>query len=174
VTPSSHVSNGPSRVSLALIALAVLGVDQATKFAVSRLTAPGSMREIVPGVLNLVHTSNPGVAFGFMADSEMPWRGPILIFFSLAVMSTIVWLLATRRAGGAFGECGMALVLGGAAGNVLDRLMLSSVTDFIDFHIGSYHWYTFNMADSAIVLGAGLIVIEVLRDGRHAARQERA
>jgi len=163
-----------SRGLLALLALAVLAADQATKYAVSRLTAPGSMRELIPGVLNLVHTSNPGVAFGFLADSEMPWRGPVLILFSLAVMCMIVWLLATHRAGGAFGESGMALVLGGAAGNVLDRLMLSSVTDFIDFHIGSYHWYTFNVADSAIVIGAGLIVIEVLRDGRHQPRQERA
>ncbi len=162
-----------SRGLLAVLALAVLAADQATKYAVSRLTAPGSMREVIPGVLNLVHTSNPGVAFGFLADSEMPWRGPLLILFSLAVMAMIVWILATHRAGGAFGQCGMALVLGGAAGNVLDRLMLSSVTDFIDFHIGNYHWYTFNIADSAIVVGAGLIVLEVLRDGQRQA-QERA
>jgi signal peptidase II len=163
-----------SRGFLALLALCVLGIDQASKYAVSRLTTPGSMREIIPGLLNLVHTSNPGVAFGFLADSDMPWRGPVLILFSLAVMGMIVWLPATRRAGGAPGEFGMALVLGGAAGNVLDRLMLSSVTDFIDFHLGAYHWYTFNVADSAIVVGAGLIVVEVLRDGRHQARQERA
>jgi signal peptidase II len=160
-----------SRGLLAVLALAVLAADQATKYAVSKLTAPGSMREIIPGVLNLVHTSNPGVAFGFLADSEMPWRGPLLILFSLAVMSMIVWILATHRAGGAFGQCGMALVLGGAAGNVLDRLMLSSVTDFIDFHIGTYHWYTFNIADSAIVVGAGLIVLEVLRDGQRQAQE---
>jgi signal peptidase II len=162
-----------SRGLLTVLSLAVLAADQATKYAVSKLTAPGSVREVIPGVLNLVHTSNPGVAFGFLADSEMPWRGPLLILFSLAVMAMIVWILATHRAGGAFGQCGMALVLGGAAGNVLDRLMLSSVTDFIDFHIGTYHWYTFNIADSAIVVGAGLIVIEVLRDGQRQA-QERA
>jgi signal peptidase II len=152
----------------------VLALDQATKYAISRFTAPGSMRELIPGVLNLVHTSNPGVAFGFLADSQMPWRSPVLIFFSVTVMVTIVWIVATDRAGGSFGQCGMALVLGGAAGNVVDRLMLSSVTDFIDFHVGAYHWYTFNVADSAIVIGAGLIVIEVLRDGRHQTRQERA
>lgn len=163
-----------SRLLLAALAVVVLGLDQATKLLVSRLTVPGSMREIIPGLLNIVHTSNPGVAFGFLADSQMPWRGPVLILFSVAVMCMIVWLLVARRAGGAFGEYGMALVLGGAAGNVLDRLMLNSVTDFIDFHIGTYHWYTFNIADSAIVLGAGLVVIEVLRDGRQHAHQERA
>ena len=157
-----------------MISLAVLVLDQVTKHLVSRFTAPGSLREIIPGLLNLVHTSNPGVAFGFLADSQAPWRGPLLIVFSLAVMVMILWILATHRAGGAFGQCGMALVLGGAAGNVLDRFMLASVTDFIDFHIGAYHWYTFNVADSAIVIGAGLIVVEVLRDGRQHARQERA
>ena len=79
----------------------------------------------------------------------------------------IVWLLVTGRAGGWFGQCGMALILGGAAGNVLDRLLRHSVTDFIDFHIGNYHWYTFNIADSAIVVGAGLVMLELFRDGRH-------
>jgi signal peptidase II len=170
VTSSATTSRG----LLAFLAVGALILDQASKYAVSHLTAPGSLREIIPGLLNLVHTSNPGVAFGFLADSQTPWRGPVLILFSVAVMATIVWLLATRRAGGPFGECGMALVLGGAAGNVMDRLMLSSVTDFIDFHIGAYHWYTFNVADSAIVIGAGLIVVEVLRDGRNTAQQERA
>src|SRR5262249_54281295 len=80
-----------SRGLLAVLALSVLVIDQATKYAVSHLTRPGSLREVIPGLLNLVHTSNPGVAFGFLADSEMPWRGPVLILFSLAVMSMIVW-----------------------------------------------------------------------------------
>jgi signal peptidase II len=82
-------------------------------------------------------------------------------------MCLILWLLATGRAGGRFGEYGLALILGGAAGNLLDRISQRSVTDFIDFHIGTYHWYTFNIADSAIVLGAALVVIELLRDWRH-------
>ncbi len=62
------------------------------------------------------------------------------------------------------GECGLALILGGALGNVLDRFLRHSVTDFIDFHIGSYHWYTFNIADSAIVIGAALVVLELFRE----------
>jgi signal peptidase II len=174
VNASADHSLGRSRGILAMISLSVLVLDQVTKYLVSRFTEPGSLREIVPGLLNLAHTSNPGVAFGFLADSKASWRGPLLISFSLAVMIMIVWILATHRAGGVYGQRGMALVLGGAAGNLLDRFMLASVTDFIDFHIGSYHWYTFNVADSAIVIGAGLIVVEVLRDGRQHAREERA
>ncbi len=128
---------------------------------------------MIPGVLNLVHTSNPGVAFGLLADSQMPWRAPLLILFSVAVIGLIAWLLVTDRAGGWLGQWGMALILGGAAGNVLDRIVRHSVTDFIDFYVGSHHWYTFNVADSAIVVGAALVLLELLRDWRHPS-QERA
>ena len=72
------------------------------------------------------------------------------------------------------GHWGLALILGGATGNVLDRLTRHSVTDFIDFYIGSYHWYTFNVADSAIVVGAGFVVLELILDWRHHPTQERA
>jgi len=155
----------------AVLAAAVLAADQATKYAVQNLTPVGSSRVLIPGVLNLVHTTNPGVAFGIFADSEMPWRAPLLIVFSVAVIGLIAWLLVTGRAGGWLGECGMTLILGGAAGNVLDRILRHSVTDFIDFYLGSYHWYTFNVADSAIVLGAALVVLELLRDWRHPSHE---
>jgi signal peptidase II len=159
--------------ALALLAIAVLFVDQASKFAVDKLTAPGSFQVIIPGLLNLVHTSNPGVAFGLFADSQMPWRAPLLILFSTVVIGLIIWMLATGRAGGALGRYGLALILGGAAGNMVDRFFHHSVTDFIDFHLGTYHWYTFNVADSAIVIGAALVILELLRDGRR-VHQEHA
>lgn len=160
---SASRSTGP----LVLLALAVLAADQATKYAVDRMMPPGSSRAIVPGMLNLIHSSNPGVAFGLFADSDMPWRAPMLIVFAAGVISLIVWLLVTGRAGGWPGRSGMTLILGGAIGNVLDRVLHHSVTDFIDFYIGTHHWYTFNLADSAIVVGAGLVILELLRDWRH-------
>jgi signal peptidase II len=163
----------PNVIALSLLSLGALSADQLSKHAVERYTAPGSLRVLVPGLLNLVHTTNPGVAFGLFADSENPWRGPLLIVFSVAVIGMLVWLLATGRAGGRAGECGIALILGGAVGNVLDRFLHHSVTDFIDFHVGAHHWYTFNVADSAIVIGAALVVLELFRDARHPS-QERA
>jgi signal peptidase II len=158
---------------LAILATVVLILDQASKYAVQNLTPVGSTRVLIPGVLNLVHTSNPGVAFGLLADSETPWRAPLLILFSVAVIGLIAWLLISDRAGGWLGQCGMALILGGAAGNVLDRIVRHSVTDFIDFYVGSHHWYTFNVADSAIVVGAALVLLDLLRDWRHPS-EERA
>ncbi|HTV58182.1 MAG TPA: signal peptidase II [Verrucomicrobiae bacterium] len=151
----------------AFLALAVLAADQATKYAVEKWTVADSLRVLVPGLLNLVHTNNRGVAFGLFANSSSPWLAPILVAFSVAVIFLLLWLLATSRAGGRLGQLGLALILGGAAGNVLDRLVRHSVTDFIDFHIGSYHWYTFNLADSAIVCGAALVVLELFRDWSH-------
>jgi signal peptidase II len=163
----------PGRLTLASAALAVLAADQVTKHLVERLTVVGSFRVLVPGLLNLVHTTNPGVAFGLLADSKTPWLPPLLILFSVGVIGLLVWLLATRRAGGSLGQCGLSLILGGAAGNVLDRVLRRSVTDFIDFHLGRFHWYTFNLADSAIVAGAALVILELFRDWRQPS-QERA
>ena len=156
---------------LALLAVGVLGADQLSKYAVDNLTSAGSYQVIIPGFLNFVHSTNPGVAFGMLADSQVPWRTPLLILFSLAVIGFIVWLLAAGRAGGHLGRYGLALVLGGAAGNLLDRVMRHSVTDFIDVHLGAYHWYTFNLADSAICVGAALILLELSRDWRHTSRE---
>ena len=160
--------------SLGFIALGALVADQVSKYVVERSIAIDAPRvTIIPGLVNLARTSNPGVAFGLGADSQAPWMAPLLILFSLAVIGLLVWLLATNRAGGKLGQCGLALILGGAAGNVLDRVMRHSVTDFIDFHIGGYHWYTFNLADSAIVIGAAFVVMELFRDWHHPS-QERA
>jgi signal peptidase II len=118
-----------------------------------------------------VHTNNPGVAFGLFADSGTPWLAPLLIAFSVGVIALLAWLLATGRAGGRLAQCGLALILGGAVGNVFDRLLRHSVTDFIDFYLGSHHWYTFNIADAAIVAGAGLVILELFRDWRHPSHE---
>lgn len=155
--------------ALAFLTIGALAADQVSKYAVEKYFPPDSSRELIPGLLRLVHTSNPGVAFGLFAESHTPYLAPLLILFSVAVILLLVWLLVSGHAGDWLGECGLALILGGAAGNVLDRLLRRSVTDFIDFYIGSHHWYTFNLADSAIVIGAALVVLELLRDWRHAS-----
>src|ERR1700723_3931148 len=99
-------------LALGIISLGALAADQLSKHAVEKHTAVGSLRVVIPGLLNLVHTTNPGVAFGLFANSENPWRGPLLIAFSVAVIAMLLWLLATGRAGGPWGEWGLALILG--------------------------------------------------------------
>ena len=158
--------------SLALIIAVVLLADQATKHAIERYTASDYFHLVIPGLLNLIHTHNPGVAFSMFADAHSPAVRFFLVLFSFGVIVFLFWLLAAERAGGRLGQIGMTLILGGAVGNVLDRLTQRGVTDFIDLHVGSYHWPTFNVADSAIVVGAVMVVVELFRDWGHPRGQQ--
>jgi signal peptidase II len=116
---------------LGFLALFALLADQLSKYAVEQFTPMGSIRVLVPGLLNLIHTSNPGVAFGLFADSSSRWLAPVLAAFSVGVIALLVWLLVTGRAGGRLAQCGLALILGGATGNVLDRVLRRSVTSLV-------------------------------------------
>jgi signal peptidase II len=154
-------------------ALFVLAADQSSKLAVERFLPLNGIRVVIPNIFNLVNTTNPGVAFGLLANSRTPWVGHALALFSALVMVFLAWMLVARRAGGVLSEWGMSLILGGAAGNVLDRLIHGSVTDFLDFYWRAYHWPAFNVADSAIVIGAGLVLIELFHE-RPQPAEERA
>jgi signal peptidase II len=156
---------------LILIIAAVLATDQATKHVIEKYTSAEYLHVVIPGILNLIHTHNPGVAFSLFADSHSPAVRFMLLAFSIAVIIFLFWLLAAERAGGRMGQIGMAMILGGAVGNVLDRLTQRGVTDFIDLHIQSHHWPTFNIADSAIVVGAALVLLELFRDWGHSRHE---
>ncbi|MFZ0641452.1 MAG: signal peptidase II [Candidatus Acidiferrales bacterium] len=149
---------------LAVIIALVLAADQAAKHAIEAHTTSDYFRVVIPGLLNLIHTHNPGVAFSMFANAHSPVVRFLLVLFSVGVIVFLFWLLAAERAGGRAGQIGMALIIGGAVGNVLDRLTRRGVTDFIDLHIQNHHWPTFNVADSAIVIGAALVLMELFRD----------
>jgi signal peptidase II len=152
------------------LALAVVVADRATKYAVERFLPEHSRREVIPGFAALVHSRNPGVAFGMFADSEARWLSVALVLVAVSVVALIAWLLLTGRVPSAPAPAGLALLGGGAAGNLLDRLLFGTVTDFIELHVGAFYWPAFNLADSAITAGAALLIIEMLRgESRSAA-----
>jgi signal peptidase II len=153
----------------AWVSLGVVAADQATKLLLQRSTVPGFSRAIIPGLLNLVHARNPGVAFSFLADNNSSWLRPALIVFSLLAVVLFAWMLFRNHAGVGAMRWGVAVVLGGAAGNLIDRLVDGAVTDFLDFHAGPWHWPAFNLADSAITIGAVLIFWEMLFGRRSSA-----
>lgn len=157
---------------LALMIAVVLAADQATKHAVERYTTADYFHVVIPGLLNLIHTHNPGVAFSMFANAHSPAVRFLLVLFSVGVIVFLFWLLAAERAGGRVGQIGMALIIGGAVGNVVDRLTRRGVTDFIDLHIENHHWPTFNVADSAIVIGAALVLMELFRDGGRPTKEK--
>ena len=149
-------------ISWVILSLAVLAADRVTKSLVERLTITGWRRTVIPGFFDLVHTRNSGIAFGLLADSPLPWMRIALIALSLVAAVAMAWLLVAGRAGGQRSRAGIALILGGAAGNLLDRLMDGGVVDFILIYFRGHEWPAFNVADSAIVVGAALVLLELL------------
>src|SRR6266849_4454939 len=141
-----------------LIALVVVLLDRWTKHTVAARIPMYSHIQIIPGFFRLTHTENTGAAFSLFADSPSHWKTGLLIGFSvvaMAVVSTLLWK-QTR----AFTMTGVALslILGGAVGNLWDRLASGRVIDFLLFYIQQYQWPVFNLADSSIVIGASLLV----------------
>ena len=151
----------------ALAALVVLA-DQATKVLVMSHFALGERLALAP-FFNLVFVYNPGAAFSFLSEAG-GWQKPLLVAFALAA-AAIVSTLIVRRPGERLLCTGLAFILGGAIGNVIDRLRFGQVVDFLDFHAAGWHWPAFNVADSAITVGAALLILEgfVKREGRAGA-----
>jgi signal peptidase II len=145
-----------------ILSLAVLTMDRLTKALVERLTPSGWRRAVIPGFFDLVHTRNPGIAFGLLADSRLPGIRIALVALSVVAAAVMAWLLLAGRAGGQRSRVGIALILGGAAGNLFDRLLDGGVVDFLLFYVREHEWPAFNVADSAIVIGAGLVLLELL------------
>lgn len=141
-------------------AVGVVLADQISKWLITQRIVLHDSVTVIPGFFRLTHVVNRGAAFGLLSDSE--WNVAILILFSLAalaVVSTLLWRNSHRVSTTGFG---LALILGGAVGNLWDRLLDGHVVDFFDFHLAGYHWPAFNVADSAIVVGALLLVAEIL------------
>jgi len=144
-----------------LIAVLVIALDRYTKWLIShRLTMHDGIT-VIPGFFRIIHAENPGAAFGIFADSPAPWKIGLLILFSvvaLLIVSALLWKSShTLTATG----IGLSLILGGAIGNLWDRIVNHRVVDFLLFYIGHYQWPAFNVADSAIVVGACLLVLEI-------------
>jgi signal peptidase II len=155
------------------LALATLAADRVSKYAVESLTTEGFRRVLIPGFAALVHSRNTGMAFGLFGDAQARWFPAVLLVTSGAVVLLLAWLLYAGRVGSALAGAGVSLLAGGAAGNLLDRLLHGAVTDFLELHAGSFYWPAFNLADSAITIGAVLLMIELFRsDSRHHAPQE--
>ena len=139
------------------LAVAVIVLDFATKVAVLEALVPGESRALAP-FLNLVLVFNKGAAFSFLAGAG-GWQ--TLFFAAIAVVASVIISALILRHGGKRLFCaGLALILGGALGNLYDRLVYGHVVDFIDAHAAGWHWPAFNVADSAITVGAGILILE--------------
>jgi signal peptidase II len=147
------------------LAAAIVAVDQLTKVTIERLFDFGDVRPVT-GFFNLVLTYNKGAAFSFLAGAS-GWQKEFLTAIGIAASLVIVYLLARHGSQKLF-SLALALILGGAIGNVIDRVAHGHVIDFLDFHWRGWHWPAFNVADSAIVCGAALLIVDELLRVRRA------
>ena len=158
------------RLRSALIVLAVVALDRASKLSIRAQVSPWDVIPVIPGIFNIVHAENPGAAFSMLADAPPLVRGILLVGVSLVVMGIIgvmLWRLPANAS--LLVSLPLALVFGGALGNLWDRILRGTVTDFVQVFIGAYEFPSFNVADSAISIGAALLAVDLLRSGRRAA-----
>ncbi len=160
------------------IAIVAFVIDQATKIWVHAALREGPRVEVIPGWLNLVYSRNPGGLFGYFTDLAQPWRTLLLTLLPLVAIALVVDYLTRGKDLDDIARWALSLVLGGALGNLTDRVFRGEVIDFIDAQasggladwlvetFGTAHWHTFNVADSCIVCGAILLLISAFRPQR--------
>jgi signal peptidase II len=144
-----------------MIASLILLCDRMTKALVAQKITLHDSVDVIPGMFRLTHVQNQGAAFGLFAESPFEWKVAMLVMFSLAALAVVSALL--WKNGNALNATAIALslVFGGALGNLWDRVTSGRVIDFLDFYVGNHHWPAFNIADSAIVVGALLLLSEI-------------
>jgi len=152
-----------------ILAVIILVMDLLTKRWVE-LNLTYGQQIVITEFFNLVLTYNAGAAFSFLSDAS-GWQRWFLSTIAVLVSVLIVYLLYKNTTNRLF--CfALSLILGGALGNLWDRIMLGHVVDFLDFHVSGYHWPAFNLADSAIFCGAFLLILDSIRNGRNGSVQE--
>ena len=154
-----------ARIWYLFIAALIFSVDRVTKVVIERNVSIWDTHSVIPGFFNIVHTKNRGAAFGMFSDGNSELRTFLLVGVSIAVLIFVAVLLLQPSRAGFSGSrttmIGLSLVLGGAIGNIYDRIASGMVTDFLEFYMGQWHFAAFNVADSAITIGAGLLLLDM-------------
>ena len=148
------------------IAAAVVVLDQVTKLLVDRLMALHESHDLLDGVLRLTYVRNRGAAFGILSDAELPYQAILFSALSLVALLAIALYAWRLPASSRLPKTALAVIMGGAVGNLLDRARLGYVIDYVDMYWGAHHWPAFNVADSAITVGVALLVLDILRNPR--------
>lgn len=146
-----------------LISVMIIALDQVTKSIIVSCVSGNDSLNVLPGLLNIVHVRNPGAAFGIMSEDNGYLSKIFLVGVSLAALIIVLCLVARTREHDRYHITAYAFFFAGAAGNLIDRLRYGEVIDFIDVYVGQYHWPAFNVADSALCAGAGLLMLHSIR-----------
>jgi signal peptidase II len=170
----------PRRLRWLWLTLAVVFLDRASKAWIDSRSEDYFPRIVIPNFLEIIRSHNPGIAFSFFADSSSSAVRYLLVFGAVVIIGVIAWMLVASHQLNSLSAAGLALVLAGATGNVTDRIVHGAVTDFLQvwLHFLPWHifnpWPTFNVADSAVTVGAVLIIFDLLFGQQHHAAMSEA
>ncbi|MCP5115385.1 MAG: signal peptidase II [bacterium] len=152
------------------LALVIVVLDRITKLWIQAKVSLYDVHNVIPGLFDIVHTENKGMAFGLFSEGESTLRTVLLVgVASVVLVFVVISIWRTPRElppGQRYIRLSLGLILGGAVGNLYDRIVRGSVTDFLDIYVGEHHWPAFNVADSAITIGAVLLALDLLLPGR--------
>jgi len=150
--------------------LVIIALDQLTKAVVREFLPLHASVPIVAGFLDFTHVRNTGAAFGFLDAADFPFKSALIGIVALGALVGVAVYSAGLAHQQIVARIGLALIIGGAAGNLIDRIIVGSVVDFVDVYWRTYHFWAFNVADSAITVGVALMIIDMLAAGSHVSK----
>ena len=159
----------PRRLEIWLPIL-IIAFDQLTKAMVRARLPVHESRHVVPGLLDFTHVRNTGAAFGLLNAADFPFKTVVIAFVATAALVGVGLYAASLAHHQLVARVGLALIIGGATGNLLDRLIAGSVVDFVDVYWHSYHFWAFNVADSAITVGVAIMILDMLGMGTNVSK----
>lgn len=156
------------RFELWLPAVIVL-LDQVSKAIVRRTLPLHESVSVIPGIVDFTHIRNTGAAFGFLNGVDFPFKTIVIAIVATAALIGVALYAAGLAHHQTLARVGLALIIGGAAGNLIDRVIAGSVVDFVDVYWRSYHFWAFNVADSAISIGVAIMILDMIGVNKHAS-----
>jgi signal peptidase II len=165
---AGQIPASPRRLEIWL-PIAIVALDQLTKAMVRRMVPLSASVEVVSGFMNITHVRNTGAAFGLFNAADFPFKTVTIAVIALAAIVWVGVYAAGLPRHHWMARLGLSLIMGGAAGNLLDRVIIGSVVDFVDVYWGAYHFWAFNVADSAISVGVAIMILDMLGVRAHAS-----
>jgi len=165
-----HAPAIPSRRVELWLPLLIVALDQAAKAMIRRALPVHESMVVIPGLLDFTHVRNTGAAFGMLDGVDFPFKTWLIALVAVAALAGIVVYASQLSRGQLLARTGLALIIGGAGGNLIDRVTVGSVVDFVDVYWRSYHFWAFNVADSAITIGVAVMILDMIGAGRHVSK----
>jgi len=162
--------NQPPRRLEIWLPLAIVALDQLTKAIVRSNVPLHSSVTVVSGLVDFTHVRNSGAAFGILNVTEFPFKTAVIAVIAIAALIGVGMYAASLAHHQVVARTGLALIIGGAAGNLIDRVVTGSVVDFVDVYWRTYHFWAFNVADSAITIGVAIMIVDMLDIGAHVSK----